>query len=132
MCFTGCWRRKRWNITARAATTPFSHSTRLDYTTEDGYNVEIRGHDMTVAVDTPHGKLTGVGSTWDYMPGDLRLSPRPNGMDKQEYAAIKRRMEALEDAERIVYPFHPLHRFGNGYFDTKICMYGAHKLVGGK
>ena len=105
---------------------------RLDYTTEDGYNVEIRGHDMTVAVDTPHGKLTGVGSTWDYMPGDLRLSPRPNGMDKQEYAAIKRRMEALEDAERIVYPFHPLHRFGNGYFDTKICMYGAHKLVGGK
>lgn len=102
----------------------------FDFTTDDGYNAAVRGHDMTITLDTPDGTLTGSGSTWDYIPDDLRLSPKPSGMDKKTYAAIKRRMEALENAERVIYPFHPLHRIGHGYFDTQICMYNAHKLVG--
>jgi hypothetical protein len=101
----------------------------FDYTTEDGYNVEVRGHDMSVSLETPYGIIKGTGSTWDYMPDDLRVSEKPAEMDRQEYAAIKKRMMEIEDSERVVYPFHPLHRIGNGYFDTRICMYNAHKLV---
>lgn len=101
----------------------------IDYTTDDGYKVEIRGHDMSVTVETPSGIIRGSGSTWDYTPGDLKLSGKPSSIDKKEYTAIKKRMEEIEDSERILYPFHPLHRIGNGYFDTKICMYNAHKLV---
>ena len=102
---------------------------RLDFATEDGYAVKVRGHDMTVSLDTAFGLITGTGSTWDYLPDDLAVSVRPAGMIGQEYDAVKKRMRALEDAERIVYPFHPLHRIGNGYFDTSVCMYNAHKLV---
>ena len=81
-----------------------------------------------------HGKateqiVTGNGSTWDYLPDDLTVSGRPQGMNVKAYEAVKKRMRALEDAERIVYPFHPLHRIGNGYFDTKVCMYNAHFLL---
>jgi hypothetical protein len=101
----------------------------FDYPTEDGYLVEVRGHDMSVVKETPYGVITGTGSTWDYTPGDLRVSARPEGLDRKEYEAVKKRMAELEDNERIAYPFHPLHRLGNGYFDTKVCMYGAHKLV---
>jgi hypothetical protein len=103
---------------------------RLDYTTDDGCHVKIRGHEMSVSADTPWGAVAATGSTWDYMPGDLRVTAKPADMDRREYAALKKRMEEIEDSERIVYPFHPLHRIGNGYFDTKICMYNAHKLVG--
>jgi hypothetical protein len=101
----------------------------LDYTTDDGYRVRVRGHDMSVNVETPWGVINGTGSTWDYTPGDLQVSPKPAEMAKNDYAAVKKRMEEIEDSERIVYPFHPLHRIGNGYFDTKICMYNAHALV---
>ena len=101
----------------------------LDYVTEDGFTVRVRGHDMTVSFQTVYGAVTGTGSTWDYLPDDLMVSARPSGMSVKEYDAVKKRMRALEDSERIVYPFHPLHRLGNGYFDTKICMWGAHALV---
>lgn len=84
---------------------------------------------MCVTIETPSGLLKGSGSTWDYTPGDLKLSGKPPGLDRREYAAVKRRMEEIEDFERILYPFHPLHRIGNGYFDTRICMYNAHTLV---
>jgi hypothetical protein len=107
----------------------FFHTHRLDYETDDGYAVKVRGHDMTVRVETTYGIVTGSGSTWDYLPDDLAVSRRPQGMNVTAYDAVKKRMRALEDAERIVYPFHPLHRLGNGYFDTKICMYNAHILL---
>ena len=107
----------------------FFEAHRLDYTTSDGYTVSVRGHGLTVRADTPFGVVTGTGSTWDYLPDDLSVSDRPTGMSAGDYDAVKRRMRALEDAERIVYPFHPLHRIGNGYFDTGVCMYNAHKLV---
>jgi hypothetical protein len=102
---------------------------RLDYETEDGYAVTVRGHDMSVSIKTPAGSITGRGSTWDYTSGDLEVSPKPPEMDKKRYADIKRRMAEIQDDERVLYPFHPLHRIGNGYFDTKMCMYGAHKLI---
>jgi hypothetical protein len=101
----------------------------LDYETEDGYRVEVRGHDMSVSTVTPCGVVKGSGTTWDYIEGDLELSVRPSGMDRKAYAAIKRRMQEIQDSEKVLYPFHPLHRIGNGCFDTKICMYNAHKLV---
>lgn len=110
----------------------FFEAHRYDYTTGDGYRVDIRGHDMSVSFESPYGVIQGVGSTWDYMPDDLKVSEKPRGLDRKEYDAIKRRMKDIEDSERIVYPFHPLHRIGNGYFDTRICMYNAHKLVGGR
>jgi hypothetical protein len=103
---------------------------KLDYTTEDGYIVKVRGHELSIQKETPAGTVTGRGSTWDYLPDDLILSDKPAGMTSADYRYIEKRMKALEDSERVVYPFHPLHRIGNGYFDTKICMYGAHKLVG--
>lgn len=102
---------------------------RLDYTTEDGYAVEVRGHDMSVCVRTPEGVVTGNGSTWDYVTNDLELSGKPSGMERQHYTDIKKRMKEIQDSERVLYPFHPLHKIGNGIFDTKTCMYGAHRLV---
>ncbi|MBN2039871.1 MAG: hypothetical protein JW864_07520 [Spirochaetes bacterium] len=104
----------------------------VDYETDDGYKVEVRGHEMSVSKKTAYGNLTGCGSTWDYITGDLRVTPKPSDMDKKEYAAIKQRMEDIQESERVVYPFHSLHRIGSGYFDTKICMFNAHKLVKGK
>ena len=101
----------------------------LDYITDDGYTVKIQTHEITVSVKTPHGEIIGNGSIWDYISDDLKVSAKPSGLDKKEYAAIKRRMEAIQESERVVYPFHSLHRIANGYFDTKICMYNAHKLV---
>lgn len=101
----------------------------LDYETEDGYRVHVRGHEMSVSITTPLGVIDGAGSTWDYIEGDLKLSAKPPEMDKKAYSAIRRRMEDIQDSEKVVYPFHPLHRIGNGCFDTKICMYNAHKLV---
>jgi hypothetical protein len=50
-------------------------------------------------------------------------------MEKRDYDAVKRRMEEIQESERVVYPFHPLHRLANGYFDTSICMYNAHELL---
>lgn len=101
----------------------------LDYVTDDGYKVEVRGHEMSVYIDTPYGKLRGKGSTWDYISNDLEVSIRPAGMDKKDYAAIKERMEEIQESERVVYPFHSLHRIASGYFDTNICMYKAHNLI---
>ncbi len=101
----------------------------IDYATDDRYIVQVRGHEMSVSIHTPYGILKGSGSTWDYTPGDLILSDKPPDMDRKEYTAVKRRMEEIEDSERVLYPFHPLHRIGNGYFYTQICMYNAHKLV---
>jgi hypothetical protein len=101
----------------------------LDYITEDGYSVSVRGHEMSVSIQSPYGAITGSGSTWDYVHGDLTVSERPAGMDKNDYNAVKRRMESIQESERVVYPFHSLHRIAGGYFDTKICMYGAHTLV---
>ena len=100
-----------------------------NFTTDDGYLVKVRGHEMSVSLETPYGVITGSGSTWDYTPGDLRVSAKPAELDRKDYDAIKRRMEEIEDSERVLYPFHPLHRLGNGCFDTRVCMYGAHTLV---
>lgn len=101
----------------------------LRYTTSDGYKVEVEGHDMSVSIQTPWGVIDGSGSTWDYIQHDLKLSAKPMGMEKRDYSAIKKRMEEIQNSERVLYPFHPLHRIGNGYFDTRLCMYNAHKLV---
>lgn len=102
---------------------------RYEYSTDDGYRVNVKGHDISVSLETQDGIITGCGSTWDYVENDLRLSPKPSCMEKRAYTVIKRRMEEIQDTERVLYPFHPLHRLGNGYFDTKICMYNAHKLI---
>ncbi len=107
----------------------FFESYSLDYTTDDGYRVEVRGHSMTVSFDTPHGTLTGTGSTWDYISNDLKVSSKPGDMGIKEYNNIKQRMEEIQESERIVYPFHSLHNIANGYFDPEICMYKAHKIV---
>ncbi len=104
----------------------------LDYITEDGFKVEVRGHEMSVSIVKPYGTIKGNGSTWDYISNDLNVSAKPADMDKKEYTNIKRRMEEIQESERIVYPFHSLHRIANGYFDTKICMYNAHKLISEK
>ena len=101
----------------------------LDYITEDDYTVKVRKHEITVSKRTPHGEITGSGSIWDYISGDLQVSAKPSGMDKKDYNAIKKRMEDIQESERVVYPFHSLHRIANGYFDTKICMYNAHELL---
>jgi hypothetical protein len=101
----------------------------INYETEDGLRVEVRSHDVSISTATPYGVIKGNGTTWDYIDGDLKLSERPSGMDRKDYAAVKRRMDKIQDSEKVLYPFHPLHRIGNGYFDTQICMYNAHKLV---
>lgn len=104
----------------------------LDYMTPDGYTVAVRGHDMTICIETDVGKVTGSGSTWDYLTDDLVYSVRPQAMDKGAYTDIKKRMAAIQDNERVLYPFHPLHHIGHGYFDTAICMYRAHALLADK
>jgi hypothetical protein len=101
----------------------------LSYISDDGYSVKVRGHEITVAVITAYGDITGSGSTWDYISGDLEVSDKPAGMEKRDYDAVKRRMEEIQESERVIYPFHPLHRLANGYFDTSICMYNAHELL---
>ena len=101
----------------------------FDKDTDDGYHIAVRGHDMTVSIQTAFGTLTGRGSTWDYISDDLEVAPRPAGMKQTDYNAVKKRMAVLQDAERVVYPFHSLHRIANGYFDTKVCMYNAHGLI---
>jgi hypothetical protein len=109
----------------------FFDSYSLDYTTDDEYRVEVRGHSMTVSFDTPHGTITGSGSTWDYISNDLKVSGKPANMKIEEYEAVKQRMEEIQESERIVYPFHSLHRIANGYFDPDICLYNAHKIIKG-
>ncbi len=101
----------------------------IDYETEDGFRVDVRGHNITVSTVTPFGVIEGRGTTWDYRENDLELSERPSGMDRKDYAAVKRRMKEIQNSEKVLYPFHPLHRIGNGYFDTAVCMRNAHKLV---
>ncbi|MGD9157733.1 MAG: hypothetical protein PVG39_04960 [Desulfobacteraceae bacterium] len=101
----------------------------IDYTTDDGYKVEVRGHAMSISINTPCGTITGIGSTWDYISNDLKVSAKPVNMEIEEYTVIKQRMEEIQESERIVYPFHSLHRIANGYFDTDICMYNAHKII---
>ncbi len=102
---------------------------RLDDMTGDGYKVAVRSHEISITKETSYGVITGSGSIWDYISGDLNVSAKPAGMDKKEYNAVKRRMEEIQESERVVYPFHSLHRIANGYFDTKICMYNAHNLI---
>ena len=101
----------------------------LDYETDDGYKVKVRGHEVSVSIDTAFGQLTGEGLTWDYTSNDLKVSAKPAGMDGKEYDAIMRRMEDIQESERVVYPFHSLHRIGHGYFSTDICVYNAHRTV---
>ena len=107
----------------------FFESYSLDYTTDDKYRVKVRGHEMTVSIDTPFSTLTGTGSTWDYISNDLKVPKKPVDMETEEYKAIKQRMEEIQESERIVYPFHSLHRIANGYFDPNICLYKAHKII---
>lgn len=102
---------------------------RLHYSTHDNYNVEVLGHAMSISLETPFGQISSTGSTWDYISNDLKHSPKPPGLDKKDYTVIKKRMQEIQDSERVLYPFHALHRIGNGYFDTQICMYNAHTLV---
>jgi len=107
----------------------FFESYSIDYTTDDKYWVEVRGHAMTVSFDTPLGTVTGTGSTWDYISNDLKVTAKPVNMEMEKYEAVKQRMEEIQESERIVYPFHSLHRIANGYFDPDICMYNAHKII---
>ena len=107
----------------------FFESYKVDYTTDDEFKVEVRGHSMSISIDTPFGTLTGTGSTWDYISNDLKISAKPVNMEIEEYESIKQRMEEIQESERIVYPFHSLHRIANGYFDPDICMYNAHKII---
>jgi hypothetical protein len=59
----------------------------LSYISDDGYSVKVRGHEITVAVITAYGDITGSGSTWDYISGDLEVSDKPAGMEKRDYDA---------------------------------------------
>ena len=107
----------------------FYRDYRVNYTTDDGYVVAVKEHGTTITLETEYGTLTGTGSTWDYIFDDLTLSPRPKEMDKREYEDIRQRMYDILVSEKVVYPFHPLHHIGHGYFDTKICMFGAQDLI---
>ena len=107
----------------------FFESYSLNYTTDDEYRVEVRGHEVTISFNTLNGTLTGTGSTWDYISNDLKVAAKPANMEIEEYEALKQRMEEIQESERIVYPFHSLHRIASGYFDTDTCMYKAHKII---
>ena len=107
----------------------FYKNYKVDYKTDDGYTVCVREHSTTITLVTEYGTLTGTGSTWDYIFDDLTLSPKPKLMPRRDYDSIRQRMYDILVSEKVVYPFHPLHHIGHGYFDTKICMFGAQDLI---